>query len=224
MYQPRHFDPDSAEAMYALLRAHPLGLLISPGEDGAPVVDPIPFLLDTGVDSPQSAQGTLVGHVARANPLWRLADGREVLVVFKGPDAYVSPGWYPAKAEHGKVVPTWNYAVVQAHGRLRAFDDAQAARRVVSRLTRLHESRRATPWALEDAPADYAAKMLQAIVAIEVVLTGLDGKFKLSQNRSAEDRAGVVDGLRDAAAGQPPAPGDPAALARWMAAVPGGPG
>ncbi len=218
MYQPPHFHPDSSAAMHALLRAHPLGLLITPGVDGTPVVDAIPFLLALGDDSPLSPHGTLIGHVARANPLWQLSADQPATVVFKGPDAYVSPGWYASKAEHGKVVPTWNYTLVQARGRLLVQDGPDQARAVVQRLTTEHESRNAKPWALDDAPADFVAATLRAIVAIQIPLDALDGKFKLSQNRSTEDRAGVRQGLA-ALAGDSSAPGDPAAVARWMSAL-----
>ena len=218
MYQPPHFHPDSVAAMHALLRAHPLGLLITPGADGMPVIDAIPFLLALGDDSPLSPHGTLIGHVARANPLWHLSADQPVTVVFKGPDAYVSPGWYASKADHGKVVPTWNYTLVQARGRLLVQDSPEQARAVVQRLTTEHESRSAKPWALDDAPADFVAAMLGAIVAIQIPLDALDGKFKLSQNRSAEDRSGVCQGLA-ALAGDGRTPGDPAAVARWMSAL-----
>jgi transcriptional regulator len=140
-------------------------------------------------------EGRLTGHCARANPLWRDADGCEVLVQFNGPQAYVSPGFYPSKALHGKVVPTWNYVVVQARGRLRAHDDAEWTKALVRDLTRRHEGRRAAPWDIGDAPLDYIEKMVQAIVGIEIEVTSLIGKWKLTQNRDAADRAGVVAGL-----------------------------
>lgn len=208
MYLPRHFDEARPEALQALMQAHPLGLLVTPGPDGAPVADALPFLYEP----PDAArpQGRLLAHVARANPLWQAAQGREVLVVFQGPQGYVSPGWYPAKAEHGKVVPTWNYAMVQARGTLQAIDDADAVRDVVGRLTARHEAPLPQPWAVADAPADYLAAMLRAIVAIEIPVQSLRGKFKLSQNRSPADRQGVIDGRRAAA------PDD--ALAACMAA------
>ena len=215
MYQPPHFQADDVGALHALLREHPLGLLVTPGADGLPVVDAVPFLLALGEHSPDAPQGTLVGHVARANPLWQAAAGRPVTVVFKGPDAYISPNWYASKAEHGKVVPTWNYTVVQARGLLQVQDDPAAARAVVEALTTAHESRNARPWALDDAPPDYVAATLRAIVAIRIPLQSLQGKFKLSQNRSAADHAGVVAGLQ-AAAGVAGTPGDAAAVARWM--------
>jgi transcriptional regulator len=133
--------------------------------------------------------------VARANPLWREADGQPVLVVFQGPQAYVSPSWYASKAQHHKVVPTWNYTMVQAHGRLRAIDDPAWVHAFVTRLTERHEGGRSMPWHVTDAPADFIEATQRAIVGIEIEVTRLEGKFKLSQNRSAEDRTGVVLGL-----------------------------
>jgi transcriptional regulator len=137
----------------------------------------------------------LRGHVARANPLWREASGHEVLAVFLGPQGYVSPSWYPSKAATAKVVPTWNYAVVHARGVLRAIEDKQWLRSFVERLTRVHESPRAHPWQVADAPPDYLEQMLHAIVGIEVDVVAIDAKWKVSQNRSAADRLGVVAGL-----------------------------
>ena len=195
MYLPKHFDEQRPEWLHPLMAAHPLALVITPGADGLTTADTLPLMLATGDNSPDSSHGTLHGHVARANPLWRLADGQEVLVVFQGPQGYVSPNWYPSKAEHGQVVPTWNYAMVQARGRLRALDDAAAARRLVQALTETHEARQPRPWQVDDAPADYVAATLRAIVVIEIPITQLQGKFKLSQNRSAADQAGVLQGL-----------------------------
>ncbi len=209
MYLPGHFEETRPTVLQALLRQHPLGLLITQDAAGAPVANAIPFMLDAG----RGEFGTLVGHVARANPVWQApAAGRAVpdaLVVFQGPDGYISPSGYPGKAEHGKVVPTWNYAVVQARGPLRVLDDAAATLALVTRLTVHHEAAQRKPWAVADAPDDYIAAMLRAIVCIEIPLAGLVGKYKLSQNRSAADRAGVVANLQT----------DAAALARWMLAA-----
>jgi len=217
MYLPRHFEETRPPVLHALLRQHPLGLLITTGADGAPEANPIPFLLD----AEHGPFGTLVGHVARANPVWQgpaaAPGGPPVLVVFQGPDGYVSPNGYPSKAEHGKVVPTWNYAVVLARGPLRVLDDAAAAHALVSRLTDHHEAAQARPWAVGDAPDDYIASMLRAIVCIEIPLTALVGKYKLSQNRSAADRDGVIANLR---AGGAPAGTE---LARWMGEAGGAP-
>lgn len=201
MYLPRHFEQTDPAALQALMRDHPLATLVTPTPDSV-TADHLPLEYD-------AAASVLRGHVARANPLWRLAGGQPVLAVFNGPQAYVSPGWYPSKAATHKVVPTWNYAVVHAHGVLRAVDDAPWLHDLVSRLTDHHEQPRSAPWSVEDAPEDFVQQMLAAIVGIEIAVDRLVGKFKLSQNRSATDRDGVVQGL---AAG-----GD--AAARAMAAA-----
>ncbi|OYU79108.1 MAG: transcriptional regulator, partial [Burkholderiales bacterium PBB5] len=195
------------------LRAHPLGLLVHTDADGAPVANPVPLHLDPT----RGPQGTLVGHVARANPVWQQAAGRAVLVVFQGPQGYISPNGYPSKAQHGKVVPTWNYAVVQARGPLQVLDEAATKHAIVNRLTQQHEATQARPWAVADAPADYIDQMLRAIVGIEIPLQSLVGKFKLSQNRSAQDLGGVTAALQAST-------DNPAAqqLAAWMQQ--GGPG
>jgi len=193
MYLPAHFAESRPEVLATLVRSHPFGLLVTQSGDGGVDANSIPFVLDPG--SPGTL-GVLRGHVGRANPLWQTARGDvDSLVVFQGPQGYVSPAWYPSKAEHGKVVPTWNYVMVQARGKLRAIDDADWLRGFVTRLTERHEGGRAAPWAVSDAPADYVATMLRAIVGIEITLTSLTGKWKVSQNRPAADRAGVVAGL-----------------------------
>jgi transcriptional regulator len=145
--------------------------------------------------SGDGAHGTLRGHVARANPVWRAAADTEVLAVFQGPQAYITPSWYPSKAETAKVVPTWNYAVVHMHGRLRITEDSAWLRALVERLTDTHEAARAQRWQVGDAPADYIEMMLRAIVGIEIEVTRLQGKWKVSQNRTAADRGGVAAGL-----------------------------
>jgi transcriptional regulator len=189
VYLPRHFEQTDREQLVALMRARPLATLIVAADDG-PSADLIPleFVADAG------AHGTLRGHVARANPLWKRA-GATALAVFTGPEAYISPGWYASKREHGKVVPTWNYVMVQARGTLRAVDDAPWLRALVGRLTDHHEATQATPWQVSDAPADFVAQMLRAIVGIEIELSALIGKWKVSQNRSAADREGTAQGL-----------------------------
>lgn len=183
MYQPSHFVERDRERLAALIREAPLATVIR----AELTADLIPLELEGD---------KLVGHVARANPLWH-ASGQPVLAVFHGVQAYISPSWYASKAEHGRVVPTWNYAMVQAHGTLRAIEDTAWLHAFVTRLTDRHESQRSQPWAVSDAPADYIDKTLKAIVGIEIELTRLEGKFKLSQNRSPDDRAGVVTGLGD---------------------------
>jgi transcriptional regulator len=194
MYLPAHFAESRPEVLAGFVRSHPFGLLVTQSGDGGVDANSIPFFLDEG---PAGTVGVLRAHVARANPVWRTARGDlDSLVVFQGPHGYVSPAWYPSKAEHGKVVPTWNYVMVQARGALHAIDDKEWLRAFVTRLTERHERERAEPWAVSDAPADYLETMLGAIVGIEIVLTSLTGKWKVSQNRPAADRAGVVAGLR----------------------------
>ena len=199
MYLPSHFEETRPDVLHAMLRAHPLGLLITQNAAGEMAADSVPFVLDANSTDPAGGPGILRAHVARANPLWREArNDLDSLVVFQGEQAYISPSFYASKAEHGKVVPTWNYVVVQARGRLRAVDDADWLRAFVTRLTDRHEAPRAKPWAVSDAPEEYIATMLRAIVGIEIVLTSLTGKWKVGQNRSAADRAGVARGLADA--------------------------
>jgi transcriptional regulator len=191
MYLPAHFEQRDSAQLHTLMRAHPLATLVTQGPDGL-TADHLPLEFDAAA----GARGTLRGHVARANPLWRHAGGQAVLAVFTGAQAYVSPSWYATKAATHKVVPTWNYAAVHARGTLRVVDDPGWLRPLVARLTSAHETGRAHPWALDDAPADYLAQVLRAIVGIEIELTQLQGKWKVSQNRGAADRAGVAAGLR----------------------------
>ena len=192
MYLPAHFSEARPEVLRAFVREHPLGLLVTQNRSGGMDANSVPFILDAEGDGP----GVLRAHVARANPLWQNArDDVDALVVFQGPHGYVSPGWYPSKATHGKVVPTWNYVMVQARGRLRAIEDSAWLCQFVGRLTEQHESTRPEPWEVGDAPADFIDAMLRAIVGIEITLTSLVGKWKVSQNRSADERAGVVEGL-----------------------------
>lgn len=196
MYLPQHFAETRPAVLHDLIRNHPLGTLVSEAE-GAPVADELPFLFDPA----GGPNGVLQAHLARANPLWRSHPAeRPVLVVFRGPQAYVSPAWYPSKAEHGRVVPTWNYVLVQATGRLRVIDDEAWLRGQIATLTRRHEAGRATAWQVGDAPEDFIAQQLKGIVGIEISIETLSGKWKTSQNRSPADRAGVASGL--AAEGQ----------------------
>ncbi len=190
MYLPKHFEQSDAQQLRSLMREHPLATLVSTGADGLSA-DHVPLEYDADA----GPHGTLLGHVARANPLWQQAHGQAVLAVFSGPQAYISPSWYATKAITHKVVPTWNYQVVHAHGVLEAVEDAAWLHGFVSRLTRQHEAARAEPWAVSDAPADYVQQMLRAIVGIRIPLTRLVGKWKISQNRDAADRQGVARGL-----------------------------
>jgi transcriptional regulator len=189
MYIPKHFEETDLGVLHALMRAHPLATWVTTGADGALMANHVPFL----VDPDRGEHGTLVAHVARANPVWRA--GTRSIVVFQGAQAYISPSWYPGKQDHGKVVPTWNYAVVHAHGTPRAIEDRNWLLRLVTRLTDTHEAGSAAPWKVADAPADYVDQMLKAIVGIEMPIERIEGKWKLSQNRPAADRLGVADGL-----------------------------
>ena len=193
MYLPAHFAESRPEVLQRLVQDHPFGLLVTQ-DANAIVANSMPFFLDA---DPAGGPGVLRAHVARANPVWREArTDTDSLVVFQGAQAYVSPGWYPSKAEHGKVVPTWNYVMAQARGTLRAIDDAAWLHAFVTRLTTKHEAVQAKPWAVTDAPPDFIDTMVRAIVGIEITLTALTGKWKVSQNRSATDRAGTASGLR----------------------------
>ena len=192
MYLPKHFEAPDAQAIAMLLAAYPLATVAWQAAGGL-TAEHLPLLWERGAGDGE--HGTLRGHVARANPVWREAAGAEVLAVFQGPQAYVTPSWYPSKAATAKVVPTWNYAVVHARGALRITEDAAWLRALVGRLTDTHEAARAQRWQVDDAPADYIEQLLRAIVGIEIELTSLQGKWKVSQNRSAADRAGVAAGL-----------------------------
>jgi transcriptional regulator len=188
MYLPSHFAEERLDVLHDTIRAHPFATLITQGANGV-TADHLPFLLH----SLASKLGTLQAHLARANPAWQAVG--DVLVIFHGPQAYVSPSWYPTKREHGKVVPTWNYQVVHARGQLRLIDDPDWKRALIDRLTRQHESDFPEPWQVADAPPEYIERMLPAIVGIEIEITGLEGKFKLSQNQPEVNRAGVIAGL-----------------------------
>ena len=199
MYQPPHFEETRVEVMHSLIRAHPLGLLVSTGPDG-PVADPLPFLLDAEV----GPKGRLRVHLARANPQWRLlaaTPDAPVLVVFQGVNTYVTPSWYETKRETGKVVPTWNYAIVQARGSVRVVEDPEWLASQIADLTRSHEDGRPTPWAVTDAPASYVQSQIKGIVGLEIDIADLRGKWKVSQNRPVADRAGIVAGLETSPAG-----------------------
>lgn len=191
MYEPPlHVQSDLAE-QHALIRNHPLGLLISHGAGGL-LANAIPFLIDPA----RGALGVLQAHVARANPQWRdLQGASEALVVFQGPQHYVTPSWYATKQETHKVVPTWNYLIVQARGTPCVIEDAPWLRAQIEALTQSREAGRAKPWAVGDAPDDFIAMQMRAIVGVEIELTELKGKWKVSQNRNAADRAGVIAGL-----------------------------
>lgn len=191
MYAPASFREERLEVLHGLMAAHPLGALVRLGEDGL-CADHVPF--EIAAPTPEAPFGTLRAHVARANPLWRAA-GADCMVIFQGPHAYITPAWYAEKQRSGKEVPTFNYAVVHAHGTLRAIEDAAWLLGLVERLTARHEADQAAPWRVSDAPADYIGKLLKAIVGIEIPLTRLTGKWKLGQNRSLADQTAMAQGL-----------------------------
>lgn len=192
MYQPPLHREDRLDAQHQLITAHPFGLLISAGRGGL-LANAVPFTLDAAA----SAKGTLRTHVARANPHWQefTGDGCDCLVVFQGPQSYVTPSWYPTKGQTGKVVPTWNYVAVQARGRAAVHEDAPWLRAQIEQLTREREAHRAVPWQVSDAPAEFTAQLMRAIVGIEIPIASIEGKWKVSQNRPEADRLGVHAGL-----------------------------
>jgi transcriptional regulator len=185
MYLPKHFEETRTEVLHDLIRAYPFATVIVRDTNGI-VANHLPF---------EIVGDALHGHVARGNELTRL-DGAEVLVIFCGPDGYVSPNWYPTKHETGREVPTWNYAVVHVHGHLRVVDDAVWLRGLLETLTDHHEATQPQPWHVSDAPADHIEKSLRAIVGLEIAIERIEGKFKLSQNHPDGNRAGVIAGLR----------------------------
>ena len=190
MYVPRFNALDDDAAVDALIRTVGAGDLVTADADGVPYATRLPLVW-------LREESRAIAHMAVANPHWRtLTDGGAALIVVTGPQAYVSPSWYEAKAEHGRVVPTWNYSRVELRGTVRVHREAAWLRDAVTRLTDLHEQRRAQPWAVTDAPASYVEGQLRGIVGLEVTVTSVEGKAKLSQNRSDADRAGVVAGLR----------------------------
>jgi transcriptional regulator len=192
MYINRDHALTDLDAMHALMDAHPLGAWVLRGDTGL-VANHIPFLLDRS----QGPHGTLIGHVARANPAWRmLAAQTPSLVIFQGPDSYITPNWYPGKADQGKVVPTWDYSVVHAHGVARAVEDPAWLLYMLERLTNRHEAVQPVPWKVKDAPRAYINKLLRAIVGVEIRIERLEGKLKASQDEAREDRLGTVAGLR----------------------------
>jgi transcriptional regulator len=191
MYLPEAFRETRLPVLHALIRRHPLALLVSTGPDGI-VADPVPFVLAPGI----GPFGLLRAHVARANPHWKALRGSpEAVVLFQGPEAYVTPAWYAAKAEHGKVVPTWNYVVVEARGAATVIEDPGWLRAQIDALTGQQEAHRPDPWAVADAPERFVATQIRGIVGLEIPIRSLVGKWKLSQNRAAADRDGVVAGL-----------------------------
>ena len=187
MYVPNHFAAADADALIQRLARRRAGVLVSVDADGAPIATHLPVLWN-------SETRTISGHIARANPHWRLGEGRGLLVL-NGPEAYVSPSYYPSKAEHGKTVPTWNYEAVHLSGRVEWFDDAARLEQIVSDLSDFHERARAEPWAVGDAPRAYIDALLRGIVGVTLHVDRIEAKRKLSQNKSAADFNGAAEGL-----------------------------
>jgi transcriptional regulator len=191
MYVPKYHEESEISVLHALIKAQPLGTWVT-HSDGELLANHIPFLIDPS----RGTQGTLIGHVARANPAWQsFSKTINSVVAFQGPQTYITPSWYPSKHAHGKAVPTWNYAVVHAHGMPRAIEDRDWLLQHVNQLTDVHESDQALPWKVSDAPQEFTGKLLQAIVGIEIPIAKLVGKWKVSQNRPAPDKLGVIAGL-----------------------------
>ena len=192
MYVPAHFNEDRIGVLHDLMRATGLATLVSMTAEGL-IASHAPMMIDPA----PAPYGTLVGHLAKANQHARSADPCvQTLVIFQGPDGYITPSYYAAKKQHGKVVPTWNYAAIHAYGTLEVFDDPARLLEIVTRLTNRFESPRAQPWAVSDAPGDFVQGMLNGIVGIRMPIVRLEGKVKMSQNRPAADQTGVVEGLR----------------------------
>ena len=191
MYLPPHFAETRPEELHRIIREHPLGMLVT--HSGTSLdANHLPFEFDPD----QGPQGTLLAHIARANPLWTdFSAGAEVMVVFRGVEGYISPNWYPSKHETHRQVPTWNYEVVHVHGRLSIMDDEKFVRGVVARLTREHEATEPRPWKMGDAPKDYMDDMVSKVVGIEIEITRLEGKRKLSQNRESRDIRHAINEL-----------------------------
>lgn len=191
MYIPKAFEETRIDVLHDLMTAHPFGCFVTLGKEGL-LVNHIPFFIDAS----SGGFGTLKGHVARANPVWKeFSSSLESVVVFQGPHAYVSPNWYPTKHQTGKVVPTWNYAVVHAHGIPKVIEDAAWLLDLVTKLSDTHEASQQLPWKVSDAPEEFTERLLEMIVGIEIPISKIEGKWKLSQNRPKADRLGLVAGL-----------------------------
>jgi transcriptional regulator len=190
MYSPPAFAIPDLRDLQDLIRAARVGYLVTQSDDGMQS-----SLLPLFVDADEGEYGTLYGHVARANPQWKSSSSGNAMALFTGPNAYITPSWYATKAATGKVVPTWNYIAVEAHGPAEFLDDTDRLLEVVTRLTGIHEASRDAPWAVGDAPPDFVKAQLRGIIGVRMPIVRIEGKRKMSQNRSAEDRAGVIEGL-----------------------------
>jgi transcriptional regulator len=195
MYVPKHYEELDITVLHDLVRSHPLGAWVTE-TDEALVVNHLPFL----VNSAQGEYGMLVGHVARSNMVWESFSRRKPsVVIFQGPQSYITPSWYPTKHEHGKAVPTWNYAVVHVHGIPRVVEDKDWLLEHVTKLSNVHEADRSVPWTVSDAPPDFIKNMLNGIVGVEIPISTIVGKWKTSQNRSLADKLGTIAGLHERA-------------------------
>ncbi|MCA1407201.1 FMN-binding negative transcriptional regulator [Ensifer sp. IC3342] len=192
MYTPPAFREDDRATLHVMMREARLCHFVTATADG-PMAMPLPLFLDPD----EGEHGTLHGHLARANPQWKTPPIGDAMAIFMGPDAYITPSWYASKREHGKVVPTWNYAAVHAYGPVEFYDDTHRLLEVVTRLTDLHEQERPERWAVSDAPEAFVQAQLKGIVGLRMPITRIEGKRKMSQNRPAADRAGVAGGLAD---------------------------
>jgi transcriptional regulator len=191
MYLPKYHALNDLAVMQSHIEQHPLGAWVC-SADNQLIANHIPFVLDRQ----HGVHGRLMGHVSRANPVWRsLGNGTPSVVMFMGPHAYITPAWYPGKQKHGKVVPTWNYVTVHAHGEARAIEDSRWTLDMLNLLTDAQESSRSNRWRVSDAPADYVERKLRAIVGIEISIDHLEGRLKVSQDEDREDRLGTVEGL-----------------------------
>lgn len=190
MYCPANFEEQRPELLQSLIARHPLATIVRHSRDGL-TADHVPLLHVPAADGP----GHLIGHVARANPLWQAAPDEELLLVFQGPQTYISPNWYATKADGGKVVPTWNYVVVHVHAALTPIHEPDAILDVLTRLTAQHEATQPHPWQVADAPAEFTHKLLGQIVGVRFEIRRMQGKWKVSQNQPAANRASVIDGL-----------------------------
>ena len=190
MYVPPAFEENDLAALHGTMQAVRLANFVTATAEGL-IATPLPLFLAPG----EGPYGTLYGHVARANPQWKLPPTGEAMALFTGPEAYVTPTWYPSKHEHQKVVPTWNYIAVHAYGPVEFFEEAGRLLDIVTRLTNLHEAERTEPWAVTNAPETFISAQLRGIVGLRLSITRIDGKRKMSQNRNAADRAGVATGL-----------------------------
>ena len=191
MYVPKQHEEFDLSVLHALIRAHPLGTWVTQSH-GELLANHIPFLIDPA----RGQHGTLIGHVARANPVWKsFSSTINSVVIFQGAESYITPSWYPSKHEHGKAVPTWNYAVVHGHGIPRAIENRDWLLEHLTQLTNTHEAKQALPWQVSDAPQEFTERLMRAIVGIEIPIGKLVGKWKVSQNRPEPDKIGVVAGL-----------------------------